>query len=70
MGEFFESYGVKGMKSAAWRRSFGSSEARERWCEQRDARVLGTRAVSREEAENEGVVRRLDREARLEGGRR
>ena len=38
-----EAYGVKGMKSVGWRKSFKNAEALNKWCEDNDADVLGQR---------------------------
>lgn len=45
-----EGYGVKGVKSLPWRRTFPSVEAMNRWVEKNDAEVFATREVSAEEA--------------------
>lgn len=36
-----EAYGVKGMKSAKWRKIFNSPEQLEKWCDSNDAEVQG-----------------------------
>jgi hypothetical protein len=38
-----EAYGVKGVKSRPWRRTFKDAEALLAWCEKNDAEVYGTR---------------------------
>lgn len=38
-----EAYGVKGMKSTPWRKTFKSSEAMEAWVEKHGAEVHGIR---------------------------
>jgi hypothetical protein len=38
-----EAYGVKGMKSKQWSKTFASEAAMEAWCEKNDAQVLGYR---------------------------
>jgi hypothetical protein len=38
-----EAYGVKGMKSTSWRKTFKSVEALNAWVEKNDAEVYGTR---------------------------
>jgi hypothetical protein len=40
-----EAYGVKGMKSRPWRRTFKNSDALLTWCEENDAEVYGQRSV-------------------------
>jgi hypothetical protein len=40
-----EAYGVKGFKNTSWRKVFKSREALEKWCEENDAEVQGTRDV-------------------------
>jgi hypothetical protein len=40
-----EAYGVKGMKSRPWRRTFKDAFALMAWCEKNDADVYGTRHV-------------------------
>lgn len=40
-----EAYGVKGMKSRPWRRTFNDSDALLTWCEKNDAEVYGQRFV-------------------------
>ena len=44
-----EAYGVKGMKSTQWRKTFKSVEALNAWLEKHDAEVHGTRELSLEE---------------------
>ena len=41
-----EAYGVKGLKSARWRRTFKTTEALMEWAEANDADILGTRDVA------------------------
>jgi hypothetical protein len=38
-----EAYGVRGMKSASWRKTFRNINSLDRWVEQHDAQVLGYR---------------------------
>jgi hypothetical protein len=38
-----EAYGVKGMKSRPWRRTFKDSDALMTWCDENDAVVYGQR---------------------------
>lgn len=47
--EPFEAYGVKGMKSTPWRRTFANADAYERWILQNagDVEVHGTRPLDR-----------------------
>jgi hypothetical protein len=40
-----EAYGVKGMNSRTWRRTFKDSDALMTWCEKNDAEVHGQRFV-------------------------
>lgn len=40
-----EAYGVKGMHSTPWRKSFRSYDALQRWAEKNDAEVYGTREL-------------------------
>ena len=40
-----EAYGVKGMKSRPWRRTFKDADALMTWCEKYDAEVYGQRFV-------------------------
>jgi hypothetical protein len=40
-----EAYGVKGMKSRPWRRTFKDADALSAWCEKNDAEVYGQRFV-------------------------
>lgn len=40
-----EAYGVKGMKSTVWRKTFKNADALLAWCEKNDAVVHGTRDV-------------------------
>jgi hypothetical protein len=40
-----EAYGVKGLQSRSWRRTFTSAEQLTAWCERHDAAVLGQRYV-------------------------
>jgi hypothetical protein len=40
-----EAYGVKGMNSRPWRRTFKDADALMTWCEKNDAEVYGQRAV-------------------------
>jgi hypothetical protein len=40
-----EAYGVKGMKSRPWRRTFKDVDALTAWCEKNEAEVYGTRQV-------------------------
>jgi hypothetical protein len=40
-----EAYGVKGIKSRPWRRTFKDADALMAWCEKNDAEVYGTRQV-------------------------
>jgi hypothetical protein len=39
----FEAYGVKGLKSTPWRKTFKTSAALLKWCERNEAVVHGTR---------------------------
>lgn len=41
----FEAYGVKGMNSKAWRRTFRDQAAFEAWLEKNDVEVHGTRSI-------------------------
>ena len=45
-----EAYGVRGIKSKAWRRAFVSIEAMRAWAEKNDAEVYGTRAMDEGES--------------------
>lgn len=38
-----EAYGVKGMKSTKWRKTFKNQAAMDKWVEKNDAEVQGTR---------------------------
>jgi len=40
-----EAYGVKGMNSRRWRRTFKDADALMTWCEKNDAEVYGQRFV-------------------------
>ena len=40
-----EAYGVKGLRSQLWRRTFASAAKLDAWCEKHDATVLGTRVA-------------------------
>lgn len=40
-----EAYGVKGMNSRRWRRTFKDADALMSWCEKNDAEVYGQRFV-------------------------
>jgi hypothetical protein len=40
-----EAYGVKGMKNSSWRKAFKSVEAMNKWVDQNDAEVHGTRDI-------------------------
>jgi hypothetical protein len=40
-----EAYGVKGMKNSSWRKAFKSVEAMNKWVDQNDAEVQGTRDI-------------------------
>lgn len=40
-----EAYGVKGMKSTPWRKTFKSTEALNAWVEKNDAEVYATRLL-------------------------
>lgn len=40
-----EAYGVKGVKSRPWSRTFRNADHLARWCEENDAEVQGTREV-------------------------
>lgn len=40
-----EAYGVKGMKSLKWRRTFKSVEALEEWADKYDAEVFGIKEL-------------------------
>ena len=40
-----EAYGRKGMKNTAWRKVFKSQEALEKWLDDNDATLEGTRDV-------------------------
>lgn len=44
-----EAYGVKGLKSKPWRKTFKDFEALARWEERHDAEHFATREVSLEE---------------------
>lgn len=46
-----EAYGVKGFRSKPWRRTFRSVDALNAWAARHDAEVIGTREVTREEAQ-------------------
>lgn len=41
-----EAYGVKGLQSRSWRRTFGDAERLNAWCERHDAVVHGQRYVA------------------------
>lgn len=49
-----EAYGVRGMKSLPWRKTFESIEAMADWADAHDAQVLGTRERDPEEIRAEG----------------
>ncbi len=49
-----EAYGVKGMKSLPWRRTFPDVEAMADWADKHDAEVHGTRERDPEEIAAEG----------------
>lgn len=38
-----EAYGVKGMKSTLWRRTFKNKDAMSKWVDKNDAEIYGTR---------------------------
>lgn len=40
-----EAYGVKGLKSKAWRKVFANADALNRWLERNDAECYGVREV-------------------------
>jgi hypothetical protein len=40
-----EAYGVKGMRSRPWRRTFKDADTLAAWCEENGAEVYGTRDV-------------------------
>jgi hypothetical protein len=44
-----EAYGVKGMKSTAWRKTFKSTEALNAWVEKLGAEVHGIREIQPDE---------------------
>ena len=44
-----EAYGVKGMKSTPWRKTFKSAEALTAWVEKNDAEVHGIREIQPDE---------------------
>jgi len=44
-----EAYGVKGMKSAPWRKTFKSTEALNAWIEKNGAEVHGIREIQPDE---------------------
>lgn len=43
MRRFIEAYGVKGLQSKPWRKTFRSFEALQTWAAANDAEVLGSR---------------------------
>lgn len=43
MKNTIEAYGVKGLKSMSWRKSFKDVDALNRWAERNDAEVHGVR---------------------------
>jgi hypothetical protein len=45
-----EAYGVKGMKSTPWRKTFKSAEALDAWVEKHGAEVYGIRELDPSEA--------------------
>jgi hypothetical protein len=45
-----EAYGVKGMKSTPWRKTFKSAEALNAWVEKHGAEVHGVREITPDEA--------------------
>jgi hypothetical protein len=45
-----EAYGVKGMKSTPWRKTFKSAEALDAWVEKHGAKVYGIRELDRSES--------------------
>lgn len=44
-GHKIEAYGVKGMKSASWRKTFKDEDALDKWVDANDAEVHGTREL-------------------------
>ena len=42
-----EAYGVKGMKSIQWRKTFKNADALNKWLETNDAEMLGMRIVEK-----------------------
>lgn len=40
-----EAYGVRGLRSTPWRRTFANGDALAAWVEKHDAQVLGSREV-------------------------
>lgn len=48
-----EAYGVKGMKSKPWRKTFKNAEALTRWAEANDATVDGMRDVEESRFDHE-----------------
>lgn len=50
-----EAYGNKGFKRTPWRKAFKSQEALEKWCDENDAEVLGTRSTAND-AKDEAVL--------------
>jgi hypothetical protein len=40
-----EAYGVKGLQSRSWRRTFATAEQLTAWCERHDAEVRGQRYI-------------------------
>ena len=40
-----EAYGVRGLQSKSWRKTFKSLETLDRWCEAHDAVVFGVREI-------------------------
>lgn len=49
-----EAYGNKGFRNLPWRKTFASVEALNKWAEQHDATVLGTRERDPQEVAAEG----------------
>lgn len=43
--EAVEAYGVKGMQSKPWRKTFRSFDAMHAWVEKNDAEIHGTREI-------------------------
>ena len=65
-GESIEAYGVKGMKSTQWRKTFKSEAAFEKWTDDNDAEVYGFRVLTKGGDVKQQLAEELEKGEKIE----